>query len=67
MFHELEKAAELEPNKETYTLLHKAYMTHDMQAQADLAADQLKKYSKTKLGAKSARGKRMLRPRRVVV
>jgi tetratricopeptide (TPR) repeat protein len=31
MFHELEKAAELEPNKETYTLLHKAYMTHDMQ------------------------------------
>src|SRR5881628_411315 len=30
MFLELEKAAELEPNKETYTLLYKAYMNHDM-------------------------------------
>lgn len=63
MFQELEKAAELEPNKETYTLLHKACMTHGMQAEADLIADQLKK-----LGAATAgKPKRMLRPRRVVV
>jgi tetratricopeptide (TPR) repeat protein len=66
MFLELEKAAELEPNRETYTLLHKAYMAHGMQAEADLAADQLKKYSKAK-GPQTARTKRMLRARRVVV
>lgn len=64
MFIELEKAAELEPNKETYTLLHKAYLTHGRQAEADLAADQLKKYNKPKA---PARAKRMLRPRRVIV
>src|SRR5882757_2681726 len=43
MFQELEKASELEPNKETYTLLFKAYMNHDMQAEADLIADRMKK------------------------
>jgi tetratricopeptide (TPR) repeat protein len=62
MFQELEKAAELEPNKETYTLLYKAYMAHDMQAEADLIADRLKK-----LVIPSGRAKRILRPRRVVV
>src|SRR5476651_567498 len=36
MFQELEKSADLEPNRETYTLLYKAYMGHDMQAEADL-------------------------------
>src|SRR6476646_2598776 len=29
MFQELEKAAELEPNRETFMLLHKAYTSHD--------------------------------------
>src|SRR6059058_3327601 len=43
MFQQLEKAAELEPNKETFTLLYKAYMNHDMQAEADIIADRLKK------------------------
>jgi hypothetical protein len=62
MFHELEKAAELEPNHETYTLLHKAYMGHDMQAEADIIQDQLKK-----LIVPAGRAKRILRPRRVVV
>src|SRR5215207_5236845 len=33
MFQELEKAAELEPNRETFTLLHKAYVSHDMGAE----------------------------------
>src|ERR1700690_4311775 len=61
MFQELEKAAELEPNRETYTLLHKAYMNHDMQAEADLVASQLKKLKTP------ARHKRILRPRRVIV
>lgn len=62
MFQELEKAAELEPNKETYTLLHKAYLSQGMQAEADLVEDQLKK-----LIVPSGRRKRILRPRRVVV
>lgn len=62
MFQELEKAADLEPNKETYTLLHKAYTNHDMQAEADIIADRMKK-----LVVPSGRAKRILRPRRVVV
>jgi tetratricopeptide (TPR) repeat protein len=62
MFQELEKASELEPNKETYTLLYKAYLNHDMQAEADLIADKIKR-----LAAKPGRAKRILRPRRVVV
>ena len=62
MFQELEKASQLEPNKETYSLLFKAYMSHDMQAEADLTADRLKK-----LNIPSGRAKRMLRPRRVIV
>lgn len=62
MFQELEKAAELEPNKETYTLLYKAYMGHGMQAEADLIQDHLKK-----LIVPAGRAKRILRPRRVVV
>lgn len=63
MFQELEKAADLEPNRETYTLLHKAYTNHDRAAEADLVADKLKKLKKTP----AARAKRILRPRRVVV
>jgi tetratricopeptide (TPR) repeat protein len=62
MFVELEKAAELEPNKETYTLLYKAYQAHGMEVEADLIEDKLKK-----LIVPSGRRKRILRPRRVVV
>ncbi|MEO8105325.1 MAG: tetratricopeptide repeat protein [Candidatus Saccharibacteria bacterium] len=62
MFVELEKAADLEPNKETFTLLHKAYMNNGMQAEADIIADQLKK-----MVVPAGRAKRILRPRRVVV
>lgn len=61
MFLELEKAAELEPNKETFTLLHKAYVNHGMEAEADLVADKLNKMKAP------ARSRRILRPRRVVV
>jgi tetratricopeptide (TPR) repeat protein len=62
MFQELEKASELEPNKETYTLLLKAYRNHNMEAEADLVADKLKK-----MIVPAGRAKRILRPRRVVV
>lgn len=61
MFQELERAAELEPNRETYNLLHKAYLNHDMAAEADIVADRLKKLKAP------ARAKRILRPRRVIV
>jgi tetratricopeptide (TPR) repeat protein len=62
MFQELERAAELEPNKETYSLLYKAYQSHGMEAEADLVEDKLKK-----LITPTGRRKRILRPRRVVV
>lgn len=62
MFQELEKAADLEPNKETFMLLFKAYSSHNMQAQADLIQDKL-----NKLVVPSGKAKRILRPRRVVV
>lgn len=62
MFQELERAAELEPNRETYTLLLKAYKNHDMAEEADIIADRLKK-----LIVPAGRAKRILRPRRVVV
>lgn len=62
MFQELERAVELEPNKETYTLLHKAYASRGMQAEADLIADKIKH-----LIVPAGRAKRILRPRRVVV
>ncbi len=62
MFQELEKAAELEPNRETYSLLHRAYLNHGMQAEADIIEDRLKK-----LVVPAGRAKRILRPRRVVV
>ncbi len=62
MFQALERAVELEPNKETYTLLMQAYEERGMQAQADMIAEKLKK-----LIVPSGRSRRILRPRRVVI
>jgi len=62
MFQALERASELEPNRETYNLLLKAYRGHGMEAEADIIEDRLKKLKKT-----PARARRILRPRRVVV
>ena len=62
MFQELEKAVELEPNKETLTLLFKAYQSHGMGAEADLIEDRIKK-----LIVPSGRPKKILRPRKVVI
>ncbi len=62
MIQELEKAAELEPNKETFTLLHKAFSNLGMQPEADIIEDRLKK-----LIMPAGRRKRIVRPRRVVV
>jgi tetratricopeptide (TPR) repeat protein len=62
MFQELERAAALEPNKETYSLLHKAYLNHDMQREADMIDQKLKQ-----LIVPAGRSKRIVRPRRVAI
>lgn len=62
MFQALDKAVELEPNKETLSLLHKAYLDRGMQAEADMLGQRLKK-----LIVPAGKPKRMMRPRRVVV
>lgn len=62
MFQELEKAAELEPNKETLGLLQKAYASHGYQDQADHVEERLRK-----LIVPAGRSKRMIRPRRVAI
>lgn len=63
MFQALEKAVELENNKETLGLLHKAYLDRGMQAEADMLEQKLKK-----LIVPAGKPKRMIRPaKRVVV
>ncbi len=62
MFQELETAAKLETNKETLSLLKRAYESHGMPEEADLVEDKLKKLSK-----QSSKPKKMLRPQRRVV
>lgn len=62
MFQSLEKAADLEPNKETYTLLQHAYESRGLQSQADMIEQKLKK-----LIVPDGHPKRMVRPRKVVV
>ncbi|HSX53405.1 MAG TPA: tetratricopeptide repeat protein [Patescibacteria group bacterium] len=62
MLQELERAAELEPNKETYNLLIKAYDDLGMAVEADQLKDRL-----AKLVVPAGRSKRVLRPRKVVI
>jgi len=62
MFQALLRAVELEPNKETYTLLMQAYEERGMQAEADMIAEKLKR-----LIVPAGRPRRILRPRRVVI
>lgn len=62
MIIELEKAAELEPNPETFNLLIKAYESRGMQAEADLLKSKL-----GKLIMPAGKPRRVLRPRKVVI
>lgn len=62
MLHELEKANQLEPNKESYTLLMNAYRTLGMAAEADQIEQRLQK-----LIIPSGHPKRVVRPKRVVL
>lgn len=62
MFQSLERAVELEPNRESLALLQKAYGEHGMDAQADEIAERLRT-----LIVPSGKPKRVLRPRKVVL
>lgn len=62
MLHELEKANQLEPNKESFTLLMNAYRTLGMSAEADQIEQRLHK-----LIIPSGHPKRVVRPKRVVL
>lgn len=62
MLDELERAVQLEPNKESFMILIKAYESAGLQARADLLNDKLQKLVVT-----ASRPKRILRPRRVVI
>src|SRR4051812_26791815 len=62
MFQSLERAVELEPNQETYTLLMQAYEERGMQAQADMFPKKLRG-----LFVPAGPPRRILRPRRVVI
>jgi tetratricopeptide (TPR) repeat protein len=63
MLEELERAVELEPTRETYTLLAKAYEIHG----EDEKLAQLKKAIVKKHGKAAGRPKAINRPKRVVV
>ncbi len=63
MIDELEKAVEIEPNRESYTLLVKGYESQGRQADADIISDKLKKSSKTV----QKKPKKVSRPKRVVI
>lgn len=63
MISELERAVELEPNQESYTLLMKGYQIVGRQADADQIEQKLQKHKqKPKQGRK-----KVVRPKRVVI
>lgn len=65
MLKEMQRAVELEPTKESYTLLKKAYESQGMASEADMVEQQLAKYRTKSPTAQKA--KRLVRPKRVVV
>jgi tetratricopeptide (TPR) repeat protein len=62
MISELERAAELEPNRETYNLLYRAYDINGMEDQKTALARKIKRMVPQKI-----KSKRVSRPPRVVV
>ena len=62
MLQGLERAVELEPNHESYSLLQRAYESAGMQAEADMIAEKLKK-----MIVPAGQPKRVQRPKRVVI
>ncbi len=62
MIQELERAVELEPNKESYTLLMNSYRNGGQAEEADVVEQKL-----SKLIIPSGQAKRIVRPKRVVI
>ena len=62
MIEKLEHAAEIEPNRETYSILAKSYRTMGMEEKADLIEDKL-----DKIALPAGKRQRIKRPKRVVV
>ncbi len=62
MLQELERAAELEPNAETYSILANAYESRGLMDEAKITEKKL-----TRLAASGVKQKKLLRPRRVVI
>lgn len=62
LISELQKAVDLEPNKESYSLLHKAYVDNGMGAEADMIEQKLHK-----MVVPAGTPKKVLRPKRVVI
>lgn len=62
MLQGLERAVELEPNRESFNLLLKAYEAAGMQSQADLLSERINKTI-----VPSGHPKRIARPKRVVI
>lgn len=62
MLQELEKAVELEPNLETYNLLASSYQSRGMTKEASAIRKKLNRAS-----LPSAKPKRLLRPKRIVI
>jgi|SRR3989344_3903409 len=62
MINELQRASELEPNKDTYNILLKAYEDYGLSEDADILRDKLKR-----LVVPVGKPKKMMRPRRVVI
>lgn len=62
MFQELNKAIEIEPSRESYTLLYNAYINNGMEEEAKDLKKRLRR-----LSLPSAKVKRIVRPKRVIV
>lgn len=64
MIEHLQRAAELEPTKESYNLLISGYRKHGMEDKADVLESKIKKLTSS---ASSNRKKKIKRPKKVVV
>lgn len=62
---ELNKALELEPNKETYTLLYRMYLENDMLEESDQIKKKFRKFMVKK--PKQTLPSKMKRPKRVII
>ena len=67
MLKELKRAVEIEPTRESYSLLRDAYASLGMQAEADQIEDKVKRMRKKRKTNNQAPKKSVKRPRKVVI